>query len=63
MFPPVAPEDQDGGINVVKTWMKYILQTLIPAKHLARKSEQITTANPSPRTYYKCQALRLREKK
>lgn len=37
----IVPEDQDGGINVVKTWMQYLLQTLLPAKYLARKATAV----------------------
>lgn len=37
MTSPIVPKHKDGGINVVKTWMQYLLQGLIPAKHLARK--------------------------
>lgn len=45
--------------------MQYLLETLIPVKHLARmaqQSEQKTIANPIPCTYYKCQALCPQEK-
>lgn len=41
MTSPTIPEDQDGGINAVKTWIQYLLQTLIPAKHLARKATAV----------------------